>query len=543
MKPLFLFVVFVVLSITLNFASAEPIHDAVKAGDLAKVQEIEASEHVVDIDIKDEQGYTPLHWAVDVGSLEISSLLLEKGADVNAVDNEKNTPLHIASDKGRPKAVALLIEHGADVNTSWNSNSKTPLQLAIVNGRIATVTVLLNHGATVLDEEGYSENDALALAISNEKMDIIKLLLSKGVTVDVSHAVQAIASHNLAIIQILCSGNNPKTNKPCYGIREGALAEAARLEDRKIFDYLMNIATTVDLGANWQIHSSLIQTLDNANSPPKTNTAALEMFERMFAADPDMRTHAGAMLPNSVGDYSNATFHFLLAKDVELNQANESGNTALHRAAEYGYLDKVRLLLERGAKIDPITEWGNTPLLKAVPSNRLDVVSYLLAHKANIKASNELGNTALHLASARNLKVISALLIANGAKVNTKNKDGNTPLHQSVRFPASFETAKLLIEQRADVNIQNAVGCTALHYLVARGVDNPDCYPAQSNGSYYPPLAEEGSDKDIIELVGILLEKGAKLQLKNAQGLTALDLARIKHPSLASYIEEKVGRK
>ena len=56
----------------------------------------------------------------------------------------------------------------------------------------------------------------------------------------------------------------------------------------------------------------------------------------------------------------------LLARGVDVDAANDRGVTPLYIAAEQGYLELVKLLLERGA--DPNVkdlEWGRTPLRHA----------------------------------------------------------------------------------------------------------------------------------------------------------------------------------
>ena len=44
---------------------------------------------VLDINGKDEKGMTPLHWAANLSSEEVASLLISLGCDLNPEDNEK----------------------------------------------------------------------------------------------------------------------------------------------------------------------------------------------------------------------------------------------------------------------------------------------------------------------------------------------------------------------------------------------------------------------------------------------------------------------
>jgi ankyrin repeat protein len=68
--------------------------DAVKTGQLIKVEE--ALNAGADIHQQDEQGWTPLNWAAGRGSVEIVSLLLNRGADVSRTGRDQRTPYKIA---------------------------------------------------------------------------------------------------------------------------------------------------------------------------------------------------------------------------------------------------------------------------------------------------------------------------------------------------------------------------------------------------------------------------------------------------------------
>ena len=49
-------------------------------------------------------------------SVQVSELLINKGAEVNEKDNESTTPLMLAGDAGNKAVVELLLAHGADAS-------------------------------------------------------------------------------------------------------------------------------------------------------------------------------------------------------------------------------------------------------------------------------------------------------------------------------------------------------------------------------------------------------------------------------------------
>src|SRR4051812_4990898 len=69
-----------------------------------------------DVNVRDEEGRTPLFSAVLAGSVGLVGLLLESKADVNARDHEGWTPLHFAAQEHEPEIVRILIARGANVN-------------------------------------------------------------------------------------------------------------------------------------------------------------------------------------------------------------------------------------------------------------------------------------------------------------------------------------------------------------------------------------------------------------------------------------------
>ena len=83
----------------------------------------------VEIDRKDKDGWTALHWASWSGLDRLSDMLIERKADINNREGNGFTPLMLAAMRGNFQVAALLLEKGADM-TAVNKFGKNALQLA-----------------------------------------------------------------------------------------------------------------------------------------------------------------------------------------------------------------------------------------------------------------------------------------------------------------------------------------------------------------------------------------------------------------------------
>jgi uncharacterized protein len=86
------------------------IHDAAKAGDIAKVKALLKDDPAL-VSSKDKNGYTSLYLAVDYGHKDVAELLLDNNAKINAKGNGA-TPLHIAVEEGHKAVAKFLRQHG-----------------------------------------------------------------------------------------------------------------------------------------------------------------------------------------------------------------------------------------------------------------------------------------------------------------------------------------------------------------------------------------------------------------------------------------------
>lgn len=111
-------------------------------------------------------------------------------------------------------------------------------------------------------------------------------------------------------------------------------------------------------------------------------------------------------------------------------------DTLLIAAANRGFNDSVKVLIEKGATINWVNKHNGTALYYAVKCGHYDSVKLLLDNgaDANIQEKINTGNTPLHeaiylLDEGKMLK----LLIDNGVQYNSlKNKKGQTPFDMAL---------------------------------------------------------------------------------------------------------------
>lgn len=85
-----------------------------------------------DINMQDDEGRTPLHYAAAHDHTRIAQVLVDGKADVEKLDSKNNTPLHYACGYGRLDLVDILLRADANVQAE-NQNGKKPIDLAKLN--------------------------------------------------------------------------------------------------------------------------------------------------------------------------------------------------------------------------------------------------------------------------------------------------------------------------------------------------------------------------------------------------------------------------
>ena len=153
---------------------------------------------------------------------------------------------------------------------------------------------------------------------------------------------------------------------------------------------------------------------------------------------------------------------------ADVNYAREDGTTPLHLAAKSrgdSAASLVNFLIEKGAYVNAKDNDGYTPLLLAANMANPKPIKKLIEHGADVNASTKKGETSLHMAAKWGYEedeeeIIKILLEARDINVNANKVLGFTPLHFAV-FGQNPETIQILLENDADKTIKNENGDTA----------------------------------------------------------------------------------
>ena len=155
--------------------------DVVKAtqyGAFDRVQEILDSGF--DVNQRDSENVTLLHWAAINNRLEIVKFYIKRGAEVDAVGGElMSTPLHWASRQGHINIIVQLMAAGA--NTALRDGEGcAALHLAAQFGHTAIVGYLIAKGESVNTVDSNGMTPLMWASYRTASIDPLRLLITLG---------------------------------------------------------------------------------------------------------------------------------------------------------------------------------------------------------------------------------------------------------------------------------------------------------------------------------------------------------------------------
>ena len=421
---------------TLTLADAAEMRDGALIRDLLQ--------EGADVDARQIDGMSALHWAVFHDDDDVAGLLVRSGADVNAETRYGIPPLAVASTNGNATLVGLLLDAGADPN-EYLEGGETVLMIAARTGNLEVVSALLAKGADPNAQERRDQT-ALMWAAAEGHVPVVEALIDAGAEVDAT----------------LRSGFNPMF----FAVREGHIDVALALLEAGVD--INKILLPLRAGGN--------RPANNTNRPARGPSPLLMAVQNGHFELAVALINAGADPNDQLSGF--APLHTL--SWVRKPDASDLGNPAPIGSGDLSSLEFVRAIVALGADVNlrleeraprqpnsasRLSSGGATPFLLAADRADAALMRLLL----------ELGADPFTL----NLKGTTALMAAAGLGTTAPEEEAGTELEV-------LEVTRLMIELGADVNTVNDENDTAMHGA-AYGM-----FPAVIN-----LLADNGADPHI----------------------------------------------
>lgn len=384
-----------------------------------------------DVNERQVDGTTPLHWAVYNSDVELTNMLLSREADPNIINRFGSFPLAEAVKLGHVELVRALLEAGADPNLA-NPDGQTALMLSTTTGIFEIADLLVDHGADVNARERFREQSALMWAAAEGHADIVELLVDHGAEVSIQ------AKWNDWGSQIT---SEPRAQ---YRLTGGLtpLLYAARAGCTSCVEDILDAGADIDLTDPDGI-TPLMIAIDN-----EAYDTARYLLERGANPHPwDWWGRTALYIAVDMNSYSGGRFDAF----GRFEGAEEGKNDTRLQAT-----DIIRMLLEAGVNPDPqlnqhrpgrggnsgrfvddLLNSGATPLLRAANSQDVEAVKILLEYGAQVDLPNLVG--------------ITPFMAAAGFGNQRGLLGGRLPPE---REPAALETVKVLLEHGADINAE-----------------------------------------------------------------------------------------
>ena len=495
---------------------------------------------------------SPLQYAIFKGNTNIINTLLRFGADINRKDSLGNNALMYAASYGSAEVIDTLLNYSSNSYRVVDIYGDTPLHNAALLGNTNTLTALMNRTPININTQNIDGNTPLHLAVKNHNTNTYRFLLLKGADYTIKNYDGKTASDLLyadgidSIESIISNDTNSFTKIYTNDKLNKINTNNTNLNDTNNYiEYTNSINQSNNMSTNYSSESlpydEYTNSINNENTfdnvkAVNANTFADDLIYEYSDegitednsddyvepdTDDDYSEYYNAVKPLFEAIYGNNVYDVLKAvsNGININSRNEEGFTPLLYAINYDRLEVMKALLSYSNIIDiemPLNNYtniysikgknfsgevlfnGTTPLQYAIYKGNTNAVNLLIENGADTKKKDYNGYCSLFYASAfSDANMIHFLLKKDPSLTREKSLSGRTVMHFAALYGNDEAISYYLSNTFLSINAKDNEGNTPLHCA---------------------------SEKGYSSTINLLVQRGAKTDIKNNEGLTPADI-------------------
>jgi len=463
---------------------------------------------------------TSLIHAVQRGHIEIVKTLINAGANTSAQDREGKKAKDYANPKKHAEIIGMLTSQKTDASMIQQEHTapalvqpKTKKELSDINSKFIYLCEYNKLDEAIeLWQEGdidlsfaYAGSTALLMATQKGHIDMVNWLVEIGSPLDATSTckktslIHAVQRGHIEIVKTL--------------INAGANTNAQDRAGKRAKDY-----------ANPKKHAEIIEMLTSQ----KSNAS---MIQQERSAPAPVLPQFTVKNPSDLAKKSPMAKNIVLKTEIARNvavEARASGfkdianlSQAVADGSKDGTLDAARYYISQGEDVEQLLS-GKPLLAHAMSEDNLEMAKVLIDGGANVNASWNDGFGLLHGACKKLAFSQCVFLLENGADPNKTDKNGNTPLHFAVCPPNNKVSAsrfKAIVSGEQSPTYVQAIEIVDL--LLKKGA-NLEAVNHRGHTPFFTMFTLKDSS---FELIKHLAELGAMVDIQDEDGNTCLHYA------------------
>ncbi|OQD86803.1 hypothetical protein PENANT_c007G02642 [Penicillium antarcticum] len=394
------------------------------------------------INLGDDAGRTPLHWAIMKQHTSSVELLLQQGASIDLCDKESKCAIHFAAEIGNEALVQRLLQNSEMIEAK-DRHGRSPLLCAVDNLQAEVIHSLVQAGARVNVVNNMHQNPLHLISRGpryKDRLALLGIFISQGTSTglcDVNNMTPFLyalgsGSEDLALL-LLDTGFevNFRLHRRCWTRRKKNLLETYEVDES--FERSIGGESSVGLTA---LHFTALNGI-----------VGMTAFLLNHGAD-----------PNAIDDDGDTPLHLAIRYEIGGHKYDDPWVTGEYAAETLSHI------------ITDYEEEGNE-VWEVIDQARESTVQQLLrSQNIDVNIANNDGELPQHVipfeaGRAYLAFAVLAALLEHGAEVSRLNLKRQTCLHLACKA-GNLDAVRILVEKGGDITLLDVHNLSPVHYAV-----------------------------------------------------------------------------